>query len=121
MSRKWDERAEAFDRENPHVMEALRTIALRSVNAGRRRLSINECFEVFRHEHGIRTRGDEFKINNSFRAWYARRLMESTPKLAGMFEIRGGGVTGIADGMTATTPQVRPSTAYPDDEWEQAA
>jgi hypothetical protein len=104
MSVYWDRKAAAFHAENPHVLPRLREIAIKAVVHGRTRLSINECFEVLRYEHGIETQGSEFKLNNNFRAWYARRLMATTPLLDGKFKIRGGAAAGIADGLASTFP-----------------
>ena len=36
----------------------------------------------------IETQGDPFKVNNTFRARYARLLMRQEPALAGVFETR---------------------------------
>lgn len=120
MSAKWDAKAEQFDRENPHVIDRLRGLALHAVAHGRRRLSINELFEVLRYEHGIKTQGDEFLLNNNYRAYYSRKLMATTPKLDGMFETRGGGQVGIADGLADTLPDAPSSSVYDDedgDDW----
>lgn len=54
----------------------------------RRRLSINLLFERLRWYTEIETQGDPFKVNNTFRAWYARLLMRQEPALAGVFETR---------------------------------
>lgn len=78
----------AFHEENPHVYAELRRFALEAVGKGRRRLSINLLFERLRWFTEIETEGDAFKVNNTFRAWYARLLMRDEPRLAGMFETR---------------------------------
>ena len=83
-----DDRFEAFHRENPQVFTALRALALRMVDAGVRQYGIAGLFEVLRYEHLIQTQGDGFKLNNSFRAFYARLLMEREPRLRGFFETR---------------------------------
>lgn len=88
MSRRWDLRAEEFHRRNPEVMRRLDQLAIAAVNAGRRRLSINELFEVVRYEHGLR-HGDQFRMNNNYRAWYSRQLMARNPRLDGLFQLRG--------------------------------
>jgi hypothetical protein len=47
-------------------------------------------FEVLRWGHGMArvTGADEFKLNNNFKAHYARLLMQTTPELSGFFELR---------------------------------
>jgi hypothetical protein len=83
------ERFAAFHELNPHVYAALRTLALRLHGTGRRRGSINQLFEVLRYEYSMRTQGgDGYKLNDNFRALYARMLMENEQDLAGWFETR---------------------------------
>lgn len=73
---------------NPQVYAALRRFALDAKRAGRDRLSINMLFERVRWHTDIDAQGDTFKVNNSFRAYYARLLMEQEPELRGFFETR---------------------------------
>lgn len=81
------ERAAAFHAANPHVYDALKTLSLVMRRRGRNRWSINGAFEVLRWQHALQTNGDEFKLNNNYRAFYARLLMDE-PELAGFFEVR---------------------------------
>jgi hypothetical protein len=46
-------------------------------------------FEVARWEMTLSTRDSQFKLNNDYRAPYARLLMLREPRLAGLFSIRG--------------------------------
>lgn len=78
----------AYHAENPHVYEALRRFALEAKRSGRPRLSINMLCERLRWYTAIEVRGDEFKVNNNWRPFYARLLMEREPDLAGFFETR---------------------------------
>jgi hypothetical protein len=83
------ERFMAFHRANPDVYNVLRKFALGYVAAtGARRLGAQMIVEKLRYETGIQTRSDDFKLNNSFAAYYARALMACEPDLAGRFEIR---------------------------------
>lgn len=114
MSRRWDLLAERFDHEHPEVMRRLEELAIAAVNAGRRRLSINELFEVVRYEHGLKHADQPFRMNNNYRAFYARQLMARNARLAGMFATRGdhdqeprdvspGAMLAVAvDGLTGT-------------------
>ena len=77
-----------FHRANPHVYDRLRGLAMRQVEAGRVHGGIAQLFEVLRYEHSLRTSGDEFKLNNNYRAHYARLLMEREPRLSGFFQTR---------------------------------
>lgn len=73
---------------NPHVYWRLRELAVDLKHRGRDRYSINGLFEVLRWEHAMKTSGDTFKLNNNYRALYARALMNNEPELEGFFETR---------------------------------
>ena len=83
------ERAEAFHKANPKVYYELRRLAMQLVRVGHRKFGIAMIFEQLRWQWYERTQDIEgFKLNNSYRAFYARLLMESEPELAGVFETR---------------------------------
>lgn len=77
-----------YHADNPKVYGLLRRFALEARRAGRDRLSINLLFERVRWYTDVETVGDSFKVNNTFRAWYARLLMAEEPELAECFETR---------------------------------
>jgi len=81
-------RFEKFHQENPHVLRELIRLAERLVDHGQRRLSINQLFEVLRFETALQTRGDHFKLNNSYRSFYVRLINDLRPDLGGRFEMR---------------------------------
>jgi hypothetical protein len=78
-----------FHQANPHVYSALRHLALDAARHGRR-LGIGMLFEVLRWQYAMTTTDEasEFKLNNNYRAFYARLLMEREPDLDGYFETR---------------------------------
>ncbi len=65
----------AYHADNPEVYHALRRFALEARASGRDRLSINMLFERVRWETMISGKSDTFKLNNNWRAHYARLLM----------------------------------------------
>lgn len=76
---------------NPSAMALFRRFATEALNAGRR-IGIGAITERVRWECAVQTRGsDGFKINNSFRAYIARRLIAETPALAAIIETRSAG------------------------------
>lgn len=81
-------RFEKFHALNPHVFNALRELALSLKRGGQPQYSIAALFEVLRFRGALRTQGDGFKLNNSYRALYARKIMKDVPELAGFFETR---------------------------------
>ena len=79
---------EAFHAAHPAVYDELARVA-RSVKAkGFKRYGIKACFEVVRYHRMIEGLDGVPKLNNSLTAYYARRLMDSEPDLAGFFETR---------------------------------
>lgn len=82
------ERFQAFHSENPHVYWALRQLALDMYGRGVRRYSMKGLFEILRWQYALRTKGEEFKLNNNYTALYARLLMQQEPELKDFFEVR---------------------------------
>lgn len=82
------ERFEAFHAANPHILGALIKLARRCKAAGWNRASMNQFFERLRWDYAWQTKGDSYKLNNSYRAYYARLVMAVADDLDGFFEIR---------------------------------
>jgi hypothetical protein len=78
-----------FHELNPHVYARLVQLARDLKARGRRRIGIGMLFEVLRWHH-LSTVGDAdgFKLNNNYRALYARLIMHREPDLAGVFHTR---------------------------------
>lgn len=83
-----EDRFARFNKANPQVYSALREMALTLKDQGIRHYGIAALFEVLRFSRAMQTGGDAYKLNNDYRALYARRLMEEEPELAGFFELR---------------------------------
>jgi hypothetical protein len=83
-----EQRFIAFHKANPAVYSALRSMALGIKRQGTARYGIAGLFEVLRWRYAMQTSGDPFKLNNNFRALYARLLMDNEPELADFFEVR---------------------------------
>lgn len=77
-----------FHRENPQVYDEVKRRALELYRAGARRVGVALIFEAMRYDHLIRTRGEKFKMNNNYRALYARLLLAELPMLDGVVETR---------------------------------
>jgi hypothetical protein len=84
------ERFEAFHKSNPAVYARLRDMALAIRRRGRMRYSINGLFETLRWQHAMQTSDptSDFKLDNSYRAFYSRLLMQQEPELENFFETR---------------------------------
>lgn len=83
-----EERFWAFHAANPTVYNLLRSLALDLKRRGRERYGIGGLFEVLRWQYAFHTTGEEFKLSNNHRAFYARLLMEREAELDGFFVLR---------------------------------
>ncbi len=77
-----------FHRENPQVYLALKGMALKLQKAGVKSWGIGNLFERLRYDYAIKTRGDNFILNNNHRAFFARLLMREVPSLEDFFRTR---------------------------------
>lgn len=77
-----------FHDANPQVYQELVALSRRGVGRGVGKLGIGMLFEVLRWNHALRTGGDEFKLNNNYRSYYARLIMLQEIDLEGVFETR---------------------------------
>lgn len=83
------EKFEEFHNENPHVYRALVKLARRWVRqTGTRKLAIKTLYERARWEIVITTNDADFKMNNSYTAFYARLIMAQERDLRRIFDLR---------------------------------
>jgi hypothetical protein len=83
-----EERFERFHRTNPHVYRALVFEARRARRGGATSGSLRDLFGLLRWQSGFWTKGEPWRLNNSFTAFYARLIEEREADLAGFFETR---------------------------------
>jgi hypothetical protein len=81
-------RFEEFHALNPWVLRELERMTARCVEQGWRRVGIGMLFEALRWRYGEATRGDEFRLNNSFRSRYVRLLLDRHPEWSPLFSTR---------------------------------
>ena len=76
---------------NPRVYGEVVRLARewRAIHGPTSRVGIATLWEHLRWSSGIATTGDDFKLNNTWRAPMARLVMAREPDLAGVFETRG--------------------------------
>lgn len=77
-----------FHHDNPHVYEELVRLTRRAWQTGNHRIGIGMLFEVLRWRHMLRTSGDDFKLNNNYRSYYARMILARHPEFGDIFELR---------------------------------
>lgn len=80
---------ERFDIDNPQIWELLVKFSREAVAAGVTKTSISLLIERIRWEMQVVTRStDRYKISNSHRAFYARKLMQTYPEFDGLFQTK---------------------------------
>lgn len=82
-------RFEAFHHRNPEVYDRIVELARAAVQAGHQRVGIAMLFEVLRYDSMVgHDRREDYKLNNDYKAFYARLVMDREPDLEGVFELR---------------------------------
>lgn len=84
------EKFEQFHAANPQVYEALEDLAGTLVSKGRSKIGIGFLCEVLRWNYYMNTDdpNSDFKINNNYRPYYARLLIQNNPLWENKFELR---------------------------------
>ena len=83
------EKFERFHSANPIVYLKLQELTEQMVERGRQRIGIGMLFEVLRWNFYLRADPEEdFKLDNNYRAFYSRLLMERHPEWGQIFELR---------------------------------
>lgn len=94
----------AWDAANPHFWPMFERFTLELAGRGYRQLSAKLIFERIRWESMIQTRGEEWKLNNNYTAFYARRYMQAHPEHGQMFSTRVQHAIYITEAMTPLNP-----------------
>ncbi len=83
------DRWEQFHLENPHVYRLFERFALEAARAGARQIGAALVWERMRWYTSFEVRGEEtYRLNNSYRAFYARLFMAQHHELGEFFETR---------------------------------
>src|SRR5699024_5376234 len=80
-------RAARFHARNPQVYGFAGRVARFMKARGLAHYGIGAVWEVMRFKY-LESTGDIYKLNNSYRAWYARQIMRRELDLVGFFAIR---------------------------------
>jgi len=77
-----------FHEENPTIYILFNRFAFEAATANRGLFGVAAIFERIRWFTTVETRGDMYKLNNNFRAYYARLWMRNNPDYDGFFRVR---------------------------------
>jgi hypothetical protein len=78
----------AFHESNPLVYLLFSMFATEAALANRGRFGVGAIFERMRWFTTVETRGEEYKLNNNYRAYYGRLWMRNNPEHDGFFSTR---------------------------------
>jgi hypothetical protein len=85
----WEQKFEEYHLENPHVYGLFIRYARMALDRGFTRFSAKAIFERLRWHYNFETKdAQEFKLNNSYTAYYARKAMREFPEFKDFFELR---------------------------------
>jgi hypothetical protein len=77
-----------FDAENPKIWDMFCLFSQQLIHAGWDRYSADAILHRVRWETAVRGVNDQFKINNNYSAFYARKFREHYPEYEEFFETR---------------------------------
>lgn len=77
-----------FHARNHHILRELERRALALYHRGVTRISIALLWESMRYDALVRSDSRDYRLNNDYRALYARLLIDRNPQLAGVIETR---------------------------------
>lgn len=77
-----------FHNANPHIYAEIVKRVESLKLAGVTRIGIAMIFEAMRYDHMVRTQGEPWKLNNTFRAYFVRLLLRERPDFEGLIETR---------------------------------
>ena len=79
---------EKYDANNPNVWRLFVQYSFQAAQTGRKTFSAQAIIERIRWFHSVENPDDDFKINNDFAAYYARKFHRLNPNLNGFFRTR---------------------------------
>ena len=77
-----------YDQEHPEVYRYLLTLCRNVRERGFTRYAISPLVELVRWHFRIERGENEFKIQNDFKPWYARKIAQENPEFSDFFTFR---------------------------------
>ncbi len=78
----------SYHEANPQVYAAFKRLAMQTIRKGFKHYGAGSLFEILRWKTGVTATGDCFKLNNNYRAFYARKFERDHPQFKGFFRQR---------------------------------
>lgn len=79
---------EKFDAQNPHVFQLFKQFAEQMRASGRKHYGAMGIINQIRWHMALKTTDEEFKINNNYAPYYARKLADSDARFRDFFRMR---------------------------------
>ena len=79
---------ESYDAEHPEIWRQFRGLTFGLINKGTRHYGAKAIFEIIRYHRIIEYGEGDFKLNNNYTAYFARKFMQKYPAYRGFFETR---------------------------------
>jgi len=86
-----------YDFDNPHIWDKFEEFALLAASR-RKHFGVGAVMERIRWYTEIEANRDDYKVNNNWRAFYARKFALKYPEHAGFFRCRES----VADGLSCS-------------------
>lgn len=77
-----------FDKENPEIYQTFEREALHALHKGRKKLSAKLLINWIRWNYFISGSKKNFKINDAYQAYFARKFVNKYPQYRDAFEFR---------------------------------
>lgn len=95
-----------FDNRNPEIWQMFCEFSFQLINLGFQRYSADAILHRVRWETAVRGVRDQYKINNNYSAFYARKFRETHPRYAAFFEMRRSKADGLNQVIEAPAPSM---------------
>ena len=83
------EQVKAYHKEHPEIFRLFVMYTFQMIDSGKKNYSVSSIWERIRWHKDAGSDGEtQFKINNNYRAFYARAFMERYPLHKGFFHTR---------------------------------
>lgn len=83
-----NEKFEEYNSQNPHIYRQFVFYTINAIESGYKNFGSQMILEKIRWETGVVSKNSDFKINNSYAAFYSRLFMKDFPQYAEYFRIR---------------------------------
>ncbi len=100
-------KARDFDIENPSFYNLFKNKVNEAKKSGVKKYGVKGVFELLRWHYQVERRRDNFKVNNTYAPYFARKVMSEYPWLEEFFDIRETKITDKASQVRFITRKIK--------------